>query len=63
VLESVEKTATLSKNIDIPAEMKKGINGAHAFGSAELMPTLDKQGNVHYNNNELRRVGYYTCIT
>jgi DNA polymerase I-like protein with 3'-5' exonuclease and polymerase domains len=63
VMSSIANTATLSRAYDIPSSQKKGKHGARFLGSAELLPIFDKSGEVVYNKQELRRVGYWTSPT
>jgi len=63
VRESIEKTATYSKAYDIPASEKRGKNGHNVFGNVELLPIFDKDKNVCYNKQSLRRVGYWQSPT
>lgn len=59
VREEVENSATISLAENIPAGHKKGKDGSKFNGRAELLPIFDKNGEILYNNEQLRRVGYY----
>jgi len=59
VRDQVEASATLSLESSIPASQKKGKDGSRFIGKVELLPIFDNNGNVSYNNENLRRVGYY----
>ncbi len=55
----VDSTMTFSLAENIAASKLHGKDGVQLFGKAELLPIFDKQGNVHYNKQELRKVGYW----
>lgn len=59
----VHKTAVLSRMENIPAAMKKGIYGSHELGGIELLPIFDKSGNIYYNKEYFRKIGYWYSKT
>lgn len=59
VQESIKRTATFSKSIDIPRSSK----GKNILGNVELLPVFDNYGNACYTNQEIRKVGYWTSPT
>ena len=63
VLESVKNTATFSLGKNIPGSQKKGVSGHKFYKNIELLPIFDKEGNVRYTQEELRKVGYWTSPT
>lgn len=56
---AVKVSTTFSLAANIAKSKTKGKDGCQLFGKAELLPIFDKVGNVHYNNQELRHVGYW----
>jgi len=63
VRQDIEKSASFSLAENIPANQKRGKDGARVLGKAELLPLFDKNGEICYSNQELRKVGYYKSIT
>ncbi len=57
--EIVKKSSTYSLACNISASKSKGKDGSKFFGKAELLPIFDKNKDAGYNNNYIRRVGYY----
>lgn len=55
----VASTATISLAENIAQSKRKGKDGVQLLGKAELLPIFDNSGNVEYNKQELRRVGYW----
>ncbi len=60
VIESINNTAVLSRQINIPRVKQKGLR---FYKGLELLPIFDKLGNVVYNGQEFRKVGYWTSPT
>lgn len=56
---AVKGSQTYSLAENIAKSKTKGKDGCQLLGKAELLPIFDKNGNVHYNNQELRHVGYW----
>lgn len=55
----VRASTTFSLAENIAQSKLKGKDGAQLLGKAELLPIFDNKGNVHYNKQELRKVGYW----
>ncbi len=63
VLQSIKNTTNFSFDKNIPGNQKRGTSGSRFHNNVELLPIFDKDGNVHYTNNEYRKVGYWTSPT
>ncbi len=59
VRQQAEALATVSLACNIPASQKRGKEGSRILGKVELLPVFDKDGNVSYTDEIIRRVGYY----
>jgi DNA polymerase I-like protein with 3'-5' exonuclease and polymerase domains len=64
VLEQVNNSKELSQAKHLP-KMKKGggKDGKRFVCGMELLPIISNDGNIHYDNDEYRYVGYYTAAT
>lgn len=63
VMESVKQSATFSLAKNIPNVHKKGINGSKFKNGLELLPIFDIGGNIGYNMEYIRKVGYWKSPT
>jgi hypothetical protein len=64
VRQTAERSKKLSYGQNIPYVMKKGKNGSRIDkNGVELLPIFDKAGNVVYNDNYVRMVGYWQSPT
>lgn len=64
VMEDVMKSSTLSKGIHIPASKKLGGKDSKQFiCGAELLPIISANGDIRFDREEYRKIGYYKCIT
>jgi DNA polymerase I-like protein with 3'-5' exonuclease and polymerase domains len=63
VMESVKNSATFSLSKNIPGAQKKGINGSKFKNGIELLPIFDIGGNIGYNMEYMRKVGYWKSPT
>ncbi len=57
---TVKASQTISLACNIAASKRKGKDGAQMYGKAELLPIFDKEGKAHYNQQEMRHVGYWS---
>lgn len=60
VLHSINNTRRISKSVDMPRTLKTIKNTKNDI---ELLPIFDKQGNIYYNQQEIRQVGYWSSPT
>lgn len=64
VLECVNNNQEYSLAKNLPASKKRGgINGKKFLNGIELLPIIFPGNVLEYNPSELRKVGYYQCIT
>lgn len=64
VLEEVNKNKKISQEAHLPRYKKLGgKHGKRFVAGCELLPIFDKDGNVVYDENQLRHLGYYKCVT
>ncbi len=54
---AVKSSMTFSLACNIAKSKRKGKGGAQVWGKAEMLPIFDKDKNVHYNQQELRKIG------
>mgnify|MGYP003407036146 CR=1 FL=1 len=59
IVDCINNNTRASLSSNIPSYKKKGINGSKFKDGIELLPIFDKFGNIVYNNQELRQVGYW----
>lgn len=60
VKSQIETSAKYSSALDIPRSLK---SEKTILGNVELLPIFDKDGNTHYNKQDIRRVGYWQSDT
>lgn len=63
VRDGLSSNVTYSMGKDIPSSQKKGVGGARIVNGFELLPIFDSTGNIVYNEQQRRKVGYYISPT
>lgn len=63
VLSIAKKNQRISYKANSPTALHNKAKGPKIKGSIELMPIFDKEGNVSYNDNYIRNLGYWKSPT